>query len=126
MGRHKTFRYPDPEALLKNAEELDVSLPFQDSIPPLMHSANLAGKTVPNRVAGRPMEGCDGSSSGAPERLTFRGYDRDAADRISASPTPDGEPDFTEPLRPHQLLMNAGGVLRDCPTYRNAYAHITT
>ncbi len=79
MGRYETFRYSDAQALLKKAEELGVRLPMQDSVDPLLAPASLGGKAVPNRIAVQPMEGCDGSSTGAPESLTFRRYGRYAA-----------------------------------------------
>ncbi len=79
MRRHEPFRYPSPEALLKKAEELGVSLPFQDSIAPLLSPARLTDRIVPNRIAVQPMEGCDGSEAGAPASLTFRRYGRYAA-----------------------------------------------
>ncbi len=79
MRRHEPFRYPNPEALLKKAGELGVSLPFQDSIAPLLSPASLTDRIVPNRIAVQPMEGFDGSAAGAPGSLTFRRYGRYAA-----------------------------------------------
>jgi 2,4-dienoyl-CoA reductase (NADPH2) len=79
MHRHEPFRYRHSAELLKKAEDLGVSIPFQDSIAPLFQPAELAGKKLPNRIAVQPMEGSDGTLAGEPDELTFRRYRRYAA-----------------------------------------------
>jgi 2,4-dienoyl-CoA reductase-like NADH-dependent reductase (Old Yellow Enzyme family) len=76
MNRHEPFRYRNTEELLKKAEELGINLPFQDSIAPLFSSLSIRGFEIPNRIAVQPMEGCDSSTQGAPDELTFRRYRR--------------------------------------------------
>jgi 2,4-dienoyl-CoA reductase-like NADH-dependent reductase (Old Yellow Enzyme family) len=76
MSRHEPFRYRNIEELLRKAEAMGVELPFQDSIAPLFHEAEIAGRRVPNRLAVQPMEGFDSSPAGAPGELTFRRYRR--------------------------------------------------
>jgi len=76
MRRHEPFRYRQSVEVLKKAEDLGVSIPFQDSIAPLFLPADLARKRIPNRIAVQPMEGCDGTPAGEPGDLTFRRYRR--------------------------------------------------
>ena len=79
MRRHEPFRYRDSAGLLQKAGDLGVSIPYQDSLTPLLQPADLAGKRVPNRIAVQPMEGSDGTLSGEPDDLTFRRYHRFSA-----------------------------------------------
>jgi len=79
MQRHEPFRYRHPAELLRKAEDLGVSIPFQDSIAPLFQPAEIAGKWIPNRIAVQPMEGSDGTLAGEPDDLTFRRYTRYSA-----------------------------------------------
>ncbi len=76
MKLHERFDFKSSAELLKKADELGVSLPFQDDIGPLFLPARIAGKSVPNRIAVQPMEGCDSLRNGNPGRLTFRRYRR--------------------------------------------------
>lgn len=76
MRKHEPFRFRNSAELLKKAEELGVSLPFQDEIEPLFLEARIAGKSIPNRIAVQPMEGCDSLPDGTPSKLTFRRYRR--------------------------------------------------
>lgn len=55
-------------------EDLPADLPFCEDISPLAAPLTVSGKTVPNRICYQPMEGCDGTSAGAPDELTCRRY----------------------------------------------------
>jgi 2,4-dienoyl-CoA reductase-like NADH-dependent reductase (Old Yellow Enzyme family) len=68
------FRYKTADELLAQAQSLGLSLPFSDPLAPLFAPGVVAGRTVPNRMAAQPMEGCDGEPSGAPGALTIRRY----------------------------------------------------
>ena len=74
--RHEPFRFCRAADLLKRAEALGVSLPFQDSTAPLFQTSAVSGTRIPNRMAVQPMEGCDASPAGAPGELAFRRYRR--------------------------------------------------
>lgn len=76
MKRHEPFRYSSSVELLQKAEDLGISLPYQDSIAPLFSSYCISDTQIPNRIAVQPMEGFDGSPAGAPGELTFRRYRR--------------------------------------------------
>ena len=39
----------------------------------------VGSKTIANRIAIQPMEGCDGTADGKPDELTLRRYDKFAA-----------------------------------------------
>ena len=60
-------------------DELDTALPFSDDISVLSTPFTLEGRSVPNRICYQPMEGCDGTVSGAPDELTRRRYLRFAS-----------------------------------------------
>ena len=55
---------------------LQVNLPFSQSTDVLKLPLQIGAKTVPNRLACQPMEGCDGTADGSPDVLTARRYDR--------------------------------------------------
>ena len=76
MKRVEPFRYRNIEELMKRAEDLGFSLPYQDRIDPLFAPLDTPGVKAPNCIAVQPMEGCDGTQEGAPGELTFRRYRR--------------------------------------------------
>ena len=76
---HVTFRYPDRQALDRELTDLGLALPLQGDLSPLSRPLTVAGRTLPNRIAIQPMEGCDGTFPGAPGELTRRRYRRFAA-----------------------------------------------
>ena len=53
-----------------------MSLPFFDDYRVLLEEMSVGGRRVPNRIAAQPMEGCDGTTDGAPTALTTRRYER--------------------------------------------------
>ncbi len=59
--------------------ELGTALPFVDDVSPLRQPLTLGEVNVSNRLACQAMEGCDGTSDGAPGELTKRRYHRFAA-----------------------------------------------
>ena len=46
---------------------LQVNLPFSQSTDELKLPLQIGAKTAPNRLAGQPMEGCDGTADGSPD-----------------------------------------------------------
>ncbi|MBQ9086695.1 MAG: flavin oxidoreductase/NADH oxidase [Clostridia bacterium] len=55
-------------------EDLPASLPFGENLEILKMPLALGKKTIPNRICYQPMEGCDGTATGAPDELTHRRY----------------------------------------------------
>lgn len=58
------------------AQALGVALPLQEDVSILSTPVAVAGRTLPNRLAIQPMEGCDGTPDGRPGELTYRRYRR--------------------------------------------------
>ncbi len=70
------FKYKTGEALLLDAQRLGLDLALRDDLSPLFQPIVIQGRTVGNRLAIQPMEGCDGELDGAPGELTFRRFRR--------------------------------------------------
>ena len=68
--------YFSKEDLFKDKESLGVNIPYSPDASILSEPLKIKGKTIPNRLACQPMEGCDGTSDGRPDELTLRRYDR--------------------------------------------------
>ena len=73
---HRKFSYRHLDALKEDIIRLGVELPVSERMDILKTPLLLNGKRLPNRLANHPMEGCDGTASGAPGELTFRRYER--------------------------------------------------
>ncbi|MCI8623603.1 MAG: flavin oxidoreductase/NADH oxidase [Provencibacterium sp.] len=73
---HVKFHYPTPDALRQELDGLGLQLPLSEDTSILSRPVSFAGRTLPNRLAIQPMEGCDGTAEGAPDTLTLRRYDR--------------------------------------------------
>ena len=67
------------EQLNRRLEAEGVTLPLSADLSVLRKPLTIGSKVLPNRLAVQPMEGCDGTSSGAPDELTLRRYSRFAA-----------------------------------------------
>lgn len=112
MKRVEPFRYRNIEELMKRAEDLGFSLPYQDRIDPLFAPLDTPGVKAPNCIAVQPMEGCDGTQEGAPGELTFRRYRRYAQGGSgliwfeACSVSPSGR------SNPRQLLIRKGTLER--------------
>ena len=76
MSPHESFSFQSADELLAKAGELDIDLPYQESLSGLFEPISAGTKTIPNRFAVQPMEGFDGTVQGAPDELTFRRYKR--------------------------------------------------
>ena len=70
------FRYKTKEELFRKCRELGVSIPYAEDYSVLRAPLTVCGKTVPNRIAIQPMEGCDGTPSGSPDEHTIARYER--------------------------------------------------
>ena len=70
------FDFHTLEEVRARAQALGVSLPLQEDVSILSTPVTIAGRTLPNRLAVQPMEGCDGTPDGRPGALTYRRYRR--------------------------------------------------
>lgn len=58
----------------KSREDLPNIFPYSDDISILSRPFDFGKKSTPNRICYQPMEGCDGTADGAPDRLTRQRY----------------------------------------------------
>jgi len=76
---HRRFHYRDAAALRRDIADLDLDIPWDDSIDPLLTPITVGGRQLPNRLAVHPMEAVDAEPDGAPGELALRRYQRYAA-----------------------------------------------
>lgn len=74
MPYHEPFDFQTKDELLAAADKLNLDLPFQGDIAPLLEPITIGTQTLPNRLAVHPMEGADAYPHGAPSDLTMRRY----------------------------------------------------
>lgn len=74
MARY--YKYKTAEDLIQDAKDLGHSLSLSDDFSPLFEPVSVGQKTAGNRMAIQPMEGCDGTTEGFPDELTYRRYER--------------------------------------------------
>jgi NADPH-dependent glutamate synthase beta subunit-like oxidoreductase/2,4-dienoyl-CoA reductase-like NADH-dependent reductase (Old Yellow Enzyme family) len=79
MSAHETFHFHSLDEVRRRISELGLDLELSEDLSPLSHPLKAGDFTIPNRMVVLPMEGCDGTASGAPDELTFRRYKRFAA-----------------------------------------------
>lgn len=122
MSRY--FRYKSRSDLQADALSLGLDLELREDLAPLLQSVSVSGRTVGNRLAIQPMEGCDGDLDGTPGDLTFRRYERFGAGGAkliwgeAAAVVPDGR------ANPRQLLIGpatAAPLARIVETARRAH-----
>jgi NADPH2 dehydrogenase len=77
MASHALFA--DRRALEQEIAALRLGIRFERDIHASLQPLAIADRTVGNRFAIHPMEGCDGTLDGAPDELTFRRWARFAA-----------------------------------------------
>ncbi len=76
----KGWPYATLEELKKDLVANDVTMPFSENMEVLRQPLTVGSKTIPNRLAMQPMEGCDGThEDGTPGPLAVRRYERVAA-----------------------------------------------
>ena len=72
----KFFTYRSLDDLRADVEARGVDVRFADSPGALLQPITIADRTIGNRLAVHPMEGCDGTLDGRPGELTFRRWER--------------------------------------------------
>ena len=73
------FHYKTLTELTDTLTQQGYPLPSCEDSKILATPLTVHGKTIPNRIAYQPMEGCDGTPGGSPGELTIRRYERFAA-----------------------------------------------
>ncbi|MDX9754726.1 MAG: FAD-dependent oxidoreductase [bacterium] len=76
MAQHATFHYKTLDEVKAHVEALGLDLPFSTDLAILGTPVSFGGRSIPNRLACHPMEGCDGRGNGGPSDLTLRRYKR--------------------------------------------------
>lgn len=77
MAGHALFA--DRRALQNEVAALGLDIRFEPDIHVSRQPLSVANRTVGNRFAIHPMEGCDGTLDGAPDELTYRRWTRFAS-----------------------------------------------
>ncbi len=125
------FKYKSSAELLANAAQLGLqNIAMSDDLSPMFAPINVGGRTVGNRWAVQPMEGCDGTLDGAPDELTYRRYRRfgaGGAKLIWGEATAIAD---DARMNPRQLWLHGGtasaieSMLADCRTaHRKSCGH---
>jgi len=73
---HRRFHYRDAEVLRQDIADLDLDIPWDDNIDPLLKPVNIGRRQLPNGLAVHPMEAVDAEPDGAPGELAVRRYQR--------------------------------------------------
>src|SRR5208283_4643937 len=74
MAQHDRFHYKSLDELKEDMTRMGLDMPVSANVAVLSRPINIGNKTVPNRLAINPMEGCDGTPEGKPSDLTRRRY----------------------------------------------------
>jgi 2,4-dienoyl-CoA reductase-like NADH-dependent reductase (Old Yellow Enzyme family) len=70
------FRFHSREQLEAECRRLGLEIHFSDDLGPLFRPVALGSWRAGNSLCIQPMEGCDGTTDGRPDELTFRRYRR--------------------------------------------------
>jgi 2,4-dienoyl-CoA reductase-like NADH-dependent reductase (Old Yellow Enzyme family) len=101
------FHYKTRQAVIDDAARLGLSLRLDEDLDVLRSPYAVAGRSVGNRLAIQPMEGCDANLDGTPGELTLRRYARFGAGGAkliwgeACAVVPEGR------ANPRQLLINS-------------------
>lgn len=74
MAEHEKFHYREATELLAAVRRLQADIPYAADLAILKTPWRIGERSVPNRLAVLPMEGCDGKADGSPDELTERRY----------------------------------------------------
>jgi len=122
------FKFKSVDDLVAEAARLGSDLPHSTDFSPLFQPATVGSLTVANRFCIQPMEGCDGTTTGAPDELTFRRFRRFGAGGAKLIWGEATAIDLAARMNPRQLCLteaNAsaiGQLLEQCRTaHREAW-----
>lgn len=79
MAPHEKFHFRTLDELRTRIAELGLDLPLDEDVSILAEPVQIGNLIAPNRLIVHPMEGCDGTREGQPDKLTLRRYERFAA-----------------------------------------------
>ncbi|MBM7581622.1 2,4-dienoyl-CoA reductase-like NADH-dependent reductase (Old Yellow Enzyme family) [Caldicoprobacter guelmensis] len=79
LDKHEKFQLKSIDDMVKKIKTLGLTMPISANVDALLQSVKLGDKVIPNSMAIQPMEGCDGTTAGEPDELTFRRYRRFAS-----------------------------------------------
>lgn len=122
MSRYFTYRSLDDVRSDIAGHGVDIRL--EENVQRLLEPITIGGRTLGNRMAVHPMEGCDGTLDGRPDELTFRRWERFGAGGAkliwgeATAVVPEGR------ANPRQLLINgatAPGFARMLAETRRAH-----
>ena len=72
----KYFEYKTLDDIRKGVEERGLDISFEEKLDAVFHPATVGTRTIGNSMGIHPMEGCDATTEGAPDELTFRRWVR--------------------------------------------------
>jgi len=76
MAQHHRFDYKSLDELKEDMTKMGLDIPVSADVAALFRPVAVGERTIPNRLAINPMEGCDGTPEGKPSDLTRRRYRR--------------------------------------------------
>lgn len=126
MSRY--FKYKNRDDLARDAAALGLDVRLTEDFAPLRQPLSLAGRTLGNRLAIQPMEGCDGRLDGRPDELTFRRYDRFGAGGAkliwgeACAVVPEGRANTRQLVINSNTASDLGRMIERCRTaHRSAF-----
>ncbi len=72
----KYYKYKTPEDVVADSERLGCPISVSDQFDVLYQPIQIGHLKAKNRLGIQPMEGCDGTTDGFPDELTYRRYQR--------------------------------------------------
>ncbi|MEQ9070085.1 MAG: NADH:flavin oxidoreductase, partial [Gimesia chilikensis] len=72
----KYFKYKTPEDVVADSERLGCPIEVSDNFKVLYEPIQIGHLQAKSRLGIQPMEGCDGTTDGFPDELTYRRYRR--------------------------------------------------
>ncbi|GAH12030.1 unnamed protein product, partial [marine sediment metagenome] len=72
----ESFSYKTLKDLKKKIDTLGLDIPIYPKVEILQQNVKVYNIIIPNRIAVQPMEGFDANINGAPQKLTYRRYQR--------------------------------------------------
>ncbi|QGQ25166.1 NADH:flavin oxidoreductase [Gimesia benthica] len=102
----KYFKYKTPEDVVADSERLGCPIEASDNFKVLYEPIQIGHLPAKSRLGIQPMEGCDGTTDGFPDELTYRRYRRFGAGGASLIW---GEATAIGPearMNPRQLMIN--------------------
>lgn len=102
----KYYKYKKPEDVVADSERLGCPIQVSDNFKVLYEPIQIGHLQAKSRLGIQPMEGCDGTTDGFPDELTYRRYQRFGAGGASLIW---GEATAIGPearMNPRQLMIN--------------------